>query len=170
MNDPAQRNYLLFATDLFLDHQSDDDLNRWVLGGDCLGWIYARLLADQQLSVECCPVMEDWGWYASIRYRDTKTSVRILLYSYIDKHWLLGLKPRLTFSWLKRRTKPVDAQTYIAYAIDGIISGDRFRSFGWREDDNFEVLKRDKRTNNPMDVRTGNELKTSGRDSHLGNR
>jgi hypothetical protein len=155
VNDRVQRNWLLFATDLFLDHQSDDDLNRWLLGGDCLGWIYARLLADQQLTVECCPFMEDWGWYASVRHQDSKTSVCILLYSYIDKHWLLGLKPRHTFSWSKRRANPVDPKTYVAFAIDGIIADTRFRSFGWREDENFEILKRKIRTNNPINPSGG---------------
>jgi hypothetical protein len=151
VNDRVQRNWLLFATDLFLDHQSDDDLNRWLLGGDCLGWIYARLLADQQLTVECCPVMEDWGWYASVRTRDAKISVRISLYAYIDKHWLLGLGTRKALFWKKRSNQLTDAQIYVADAIDAIIDDTRFNSFGWREDDQFDVLKQKKRTNNPMD-------------------
>ncbi len=150
MDDTFKHNWLLFTSDLFLDHQSDEDLNRWMLGGDCLGWIYARLIADQRIVIECDPVMEDWGWYASVRMKDTKISIRLLLYSYIERYWLLCLLPRNSWFWKKPYSHLADAQIYVASAIDRIISDTRFQSFGWREDDQFEVLKQRTPTNHAV--------------------
>jgi hypothetical protein len=78
-----ERNYLLFRNALFLGFQSEEDIGRWFVGGDCLGWIYARLLPRPDLRDVCCPVMEDWGWYASVATRDIKVEVELLLYSYL---------------------------------------------------------------------------------------
>ena len=75
----TNRNFLLFRNALFLSYQSDEDNGRWFVGGDCLGWIYARLLPRPDLRDVCCPVMEDWGWYASVETRYTKVRVELLL-------------------------------------------------------------------------------------------
>ncbi len=136
------RNCLLFRSELFLDQQADEDLGRWFLGGDCLGWIYARLLPHAELEYDCHPLMEDWGWYARIRTRDKKIPVELALYSYIDRHWLLWLMAKDALLWRKPREQLEAAQNCVADAIDAMIAGDDcFTSLGWRVDDKFEVVQ-----------------------------
>src|SRR5689334_20929162 len=44
MMTPAERNFIMFKTDLFVFEQRDEDIDQWFVGGDCAGWFYARLL------------------------------------------------------------------------------------------------------------------------------
>jgi hypothetical protein len=121
---------------LFLHDQPDDQIDQWFLGGDCAGWIYARLLPLPNILGETDPVMEDWGWYASVKTRDTETSIALLIYPwhYGDHCWMIGLNARKR--WLGRQSpKTIRAAIDCAAdGIDGIIASDvRFESFGWRE-------------------------------------
>jgi hypothetical protein len=90
------------------------------------------------------PLMEDWGWYASVKTRDTNTSIALLIYAwdYLDHCWLIGLDSKRRSRWLKRQTDKTirDAIDCVADGIDGIIgSDDRFESFGWREQNPFDT-------------------------------
>jgi hypothetical protein len=138
----------LFRSELFLHDQPDDQIDHWFLGGDCAGWIYARLLPLPNLLRETDPLMEDWGWYASVKTRDTDTSIAMLVYSwpYGDHCWMIGLDPRRR--WLKRQSREVicAAIDYVADGIDGIITSDtRFESFGWHELNPFDTGATDPR-------------------------
>jgi len=124
-----------------LHKQADDQIDRWFVGGDCVGWIYARLLPLENIVRETEPLMEDWGWYASVKTRDTDTTVGLLVYAwdYLDHCWLIGLEPQTRL--LKRQTEVTirDAVDCVADGIDGIIGfDDRFESFGWHEQNPFD--------------------------------
>jgi hypothetical protein len=69
----------------------DDQIDAWFVGGDCAGWIYARLLPLPNIVGETEPLMEDWGWYASIKTCDTDTSIALLVYpwDYLDHCWMI---------------------------------------------------------------------------------
>jgi hypothetical protein len=87
------------------------------------------------------PLMEDWGWYASVKTRDTNTSIALLVYAwdYLDHCWLIGLEAKRRL--LKRQLDQTirAALDCVADGIDDIIgSDDRFESFGWREDNPFD--------------------------------
>lgn len=134
------RNYLLFRNALFLSYQSDADMGRWFVGGDCLGWIYARLLPRPDLKDMCCPLMEDWGWYASLATRDTKVHVELLLYSYIAGYWILGIGTKSPGLWKKPLAVRNEAHERVADAIDVIVREDEyFESYGWHADDRFDA-------------------------------
>lgn len=134
------RNYLLFRNALFLSYQSDADMGRWFVGGDCLGWIYARLLPRPDLKDMCCPLMEDWGWYASLATRDTKVHVELLLYSHIAGYWILGIGTKSPGLWKKPLAVRNEAHERVADAIDVIVREDEyFESYGWHADDRFDA-------------------------------
>ncbi|MGN6546275.1 MAG: hypothetical protein ACTHK7_14570, partial [Aureliella sp.] len=136
----TDRNYLLFRNALFLGYQSEEEIGRWFPGGDCLGWIYARLLPHPDLKNVCCPVMEDWGWYASVETRDTQVRVELLLYSYIAGYWLLGVGAKPGLLWRKPLSVREEAHERVADAIDAILQADEyFESQGWRADDRFDI-------------------------------
>jgi hypothetical protein len=85
--------------------------------------------------------MEDWGWYASVKTRDTDVSVGLLVYAwnYLDHCWLIGLDPKQRL--LRRKPEKTIRATidYVANGIDGIIGSDgRFESFGLREQNPFD--------------------------------
>jgi len=137
-----ERNFLLFRCELFLHRQPDDQIDQWFVGGDCAGWIYARLLTFSYLYYETSPLMEDWGWYASVRTHDGDTSIALLVYpwDYLDHCWLIALEPRKR---LFRRTSVEairSARDSVADALDAILENDpRFESFGWRAKNPFDT-------------------------------
>lgn len=137
----TNRNYLLFRSGLFLGYQSDEDIGRWFLGGDCLGWIYSRLLPGPDFKVDCCPLMEDWGWYAAIATRDTKVRVELSLYAYIAGYWILGISATTPGLWKKPLAVRNEAHERVANAIDAITrEDDYFESYGWHVDDRFDTV------------------------------
>ena len=135
------RNFLLFRSELFVHRQDDDQLGQWFVGGDCAGWLYARLLPLSNVVRETDPLMEDWGWYASVRI-STKTSIGLLVYAwdYLDHCWLIGLDPKRRL--LRRQTDATirSALDCIADGIDRIIAADdRIESFGWHAKNPFDT-------------------------------
>ena len=85
--------------------------------------------------------MEDWGWYASVKTKDSDTSIALLIYpwDYLDHCWLIGLDPKHRLLRRKPETTIRVALDRVANGIDGIMdSDDRFESFGWREQNPFD--------------------------------
>jgi len=145
---PSLRNFLLFRSDLFLHRQDEHEIDQWFVGGDCAGWIYARLLPVPNIRHETEPVMEDWGWYASVRARDSGTTVALLFYPwpFLDGCWLIGLTTRRRL-FRRPSTEQIHlAIDCVADAIDNMLCGDaRFESFGWREENPFDTGTTDPR-------------------------
>ncbi|MEQ9586510.1 MAG: hypothetical protein RJS97_00820 [Parvibaculaceae bacterium] len=138
----TERNYLLFRSELFLHRQPDDQLDQWFVGGDCAGWLYARLLPLPNIAPATEPLMEDWGWYASVRTIDTGTSIALLVYAwdYLDHCWLIGLDPKRRLIWRQSDTVIRSALDCVADGIDGIMAeDDRFESFGWHDENPFDT-------------------------------
>jgi hypothetical protein len=153
------RNFILFRSELFLYDQADEHIDVWFVGGDCAGWIYARLLPHPNVVRETDPVMEDWGWYASVKTQDTDTSISLLVYAWphLEQCWLIGLDPRRRLLRRQPAKTLCDAIECIADGIEGIIdSDDRFESFGWHEQNPFDTGITDPRqslANNCVDRR-----------------
>ena len=63
----ANRNFVLFRSELFAHDQADDQIGLWFVGGDCAGWIYARLLHLPNIVRNTEPLMEDWGGTQALR-------------------------------------------------------------------------------------------------------
>ncbi len=142
------RNSLLFRSELFIHRQEDSQIDHWFVGGDCAGWLYARLLALPNIERRTDPLMEDWGWYACVKTKDTATSISLLSYAwdFLDHCWLVGLEPKRRL--LRRQSDKIirAATDCIADAIDEIIvQDDRFESFGWQEKNPFELNTTDPR-------------------------
>lgn len=157
----AIRNFILFRSKLFLHEQADDQIDHWFVGGDCAGWIYARLLPLPNLTRETEPLMEDWGWYASVKTLDTDTSIALLIYAwnFLDHCWMVGLDPKRRF--LKQQPKNIirAAVDCVADGIDDIIgSDDRFESFGWYERNPFDTGIKD-----PRNLLANNAVNPSGK-------
>ena len=86
--------------------------------------------------------MEDWGWYASVTTIDTNVSIALLFYTwdYLDHCWMIGLDPKRR--WFRKQPEQTirAALDCVADGIDGIIeSDDRFESFGWHEENPFDI-------------------------------
>ena len=85
--------------------------------------------------------MEDWGWYATVKTRDTGTSIALLFYPwpYLEYCWLIGIDHKR--KWLRRESPEAirAAIDCVADGIDGILASDvQFESFGWREKNPFD--------------------------------
>ena len=138
----TKRNFVLFRSDLFLYDQADEHIDCWFVGGDCAGWIYARLLPQPNIIRETEPVMEDWGWYASVKTNDTDTSIALLFYAwpFLEHCWMIGLEPRRRLFQRQPGNILRAAIDYVADAIDGIVDpDDRFESFGLYEQNPFDT-------------------------------
>ncbi|MEI7462424.1 MAG: hypothetical protein WCK15_23755 [Pirellula sp.] len=131
-----------------MSYQADEHIDCWFVGGDCAGWIYARLLPNPNIVRDTEPLMEDWGWYASVKTRDSDTSIALLVYAwpFLEHCWLIGLDPKRRLLRRQHDTTIRAAVDCIADGIDGIIcSDDRFESFGWREQNPFDTGVKDPR-------------------------
>lgn len=86
--------------------------------------------------------MEDWGWYASVKTKDSETSIALLIYAwpFLEHCWLIGLDPKRRLFQRQPDSTLAAAVNCVADAIDGMIgSDDRFESFGWREQNPFDT-------------------------------
>jgi len=138
----AKRNFVLFRSDLFLYDQADEHIDCWFVGGDCAGWIYARLLPQPNIIRETEPVMQDWGWYASVKTNDPDTSIALLVYAwpFLEHCWMIALEPKRRLFQHQPSTMLRAALDSVADAIDGIVDpDDRFESFGWYEQNPFDT-------------------------------
>lgn len=127
------KNFLLLKTDLFLAEQPDEDLDCWSLGGDCIGWFYARLLPVSGVEPGRDPAMGDWnGWSCSVKAGGVEVELLCWPFLPIDDHWLFGLQPpNRLFKWsLPEELSP--ALETVAQALEDIarsIPGDP--TFKW---------------------------------------
>lgn len=145
----ADRNFILFRTRLFQFELPDAQIDTCVVGGDCAGWFYDRMLRHLELIGATEPVMEDWGWYACVKTRDTGVSIRMLVYSwpFLVNCWMIGLEAQQAFLWRHSPEAMSKAIDCAADAIDGIMRSDsRFESFGWSNANPFESEVTDPRT------------------------
>ncbi len=137
------RNFIIFHTDLFLWKQADDQIDQWFVGGDCAGWLYARLLPLNDVRDDLGPCMEDWGgWYSSLRIGEPEVRVALLTYAWFEttNHWLIHLDPIRKLFRRQSDATVRQAVDYVADGIDQIIAADdRFTSLGWQELNPFDT-------------------------------
>lgn len=132
----ADRNLILFRTQLFQYEQPDDQLDTWIVGRDCASSLYARMVPHPNLIGVTEPVMEDWGWYARVKTRDIGVSIQVLVYSwpFLDNCWMIGLETQQAFFGRhspEAMSKAIDCASDV---IDGIVRSDsQFESFGWSD-------------------------------------
>jgi len=134
------RNFILFTSDLFVYDQVDSDIDRWLVGGDCCGWFYMRLLLLKNVQLGFPPVMEDWGWTFSVTANEIPVTINTWAYYEIPKCWLMGLYVRE-----RRFFKPPDekrsmARDIVADGIESIVrNDDRFDRHCWMNDNPFDT-------------------------------
>lgn len=131
------RSFLLFRTELFLYSQEEDQIDQWFVGGDCAGWLYARLLPMPQLEHACGPVMEDWGWYLQVQVTGPLVSVALLVYPSFEREncWVVGLDAQQ--GWFRRKpaTEIQQALNRVADGLEQIIAADdRLEFLSWYEE------------------------------------
>ena len=138
------RNFVLFKTDLFVFRQPDADIDRWAVGGDCAGWLYARLLPAGGVRPDCEPVMEDWGWTCAVAVAGLRVWVNVWAFHPVEDCWLLGVEVerglfRRPSAEAVRRGKSV-----VCGALDGVLAGDpRVRKRDWFADNPFDLNVKD---------------------------
>ncbi|QDS98089.1 hypothetical protein HG15A2_13610 [Adhaeretor mobilis] len=140
-----ERDWLIFKSGLFLYHQPDDQIDQWFVGGDCAGWLYARLLPQPNIRAGTSPVMEDWGWYSALRTFDLNVRVALLTYPWPEQEhcWAIGLEPKRKFFLRSSNSKFQQAVTCIADGLDAIVEADeRFEHLGWFAQDPFLTAAR----------------------------
>jgi hypothetical protein len=137
---PADRNFMLFKTDLFLFHQRDRDIDQWFVGGDCAGWFYARLLSVDRVHRHCEPVMEDWGWRFAVEVDDVRVWVNVWGFYAVDNCWLFGIEARKR-CFRKQPTGALDnARNIVRDALDDIIARDlRLSKRQWFAENPFQL-------------------------------
>ncbi len=69
------------------------------------------------------PVMEDWGWYACVKTRDTGVAIQVLVYSwpFLEDCWMIGLEAQQAFFGRHSPEAISKAIDCAADAIDDII-------------------------------------------------
>jgi hypothetical protein len=89
--------YLVIETDLFNIDIPDEEIDQWVLGGDCADWFYKRLLISSEIKHQLEPTMEDWGWIMAVKTKGVMVDISI--WKYLDKtnHWILGITGKKKF-------------------------------------------------------------------------
>lgn len=128
-------NYLTFETDLFFTAISDDQLDKWFIGADCAGWMYARLLPNSDIKHRLGPTMEDWGWIMAVEVKGF--IIEVCVWEHLDhpNQWVLGTAGR------KRLLKRVDpdllraAEEVVKLALTAIVEADsRFSNVCWSQE------------------------------------
>ena len=83
--------YLSFRTELFFSDIPDNQIGKWFIGGDCAGWIYARLLPLDGVTRNIEPVMEDWGWFMSVNIFEILVTFSIWENLDHSDGWIIGI-------------------------------------------------------------------------------
>lgn len=120
----AVRNFLLFKTDLFVFHQRDEDIGRWLVGGDCAGWFYTRLLLVDRIQCDREPVMEDWGWRFAVSVDGVTIWVNVWASLEIENGWLFGLEPKKHFFRRQSSETLLAAKEIVCDALEAIITSE----------------------------------------------
>lgn len=133
------RNFLLIKTDLFVFGQDERDIDQWLVGADCAGWFYARLLPINPILRKLEPIMEDWGWTFAVSVGDVEVDVNLWAYS-IENCWLFGVKARNRVLRRKSADAMERAQSTVSGAMDRIAASDaRIQRHKWFSDNPFEL-------------------------------
>lgn len=131
------RHFLHFRSELFLYFQEDDQIDQWFVGGDCAGWLYARLLPLPHLEHSCGPVMEDWGWYLQVQVADPGVDVALLVYPSLQREhcWVVGLDAKRRLFRRQPETEIQQALDRVADGLEQIIAADeRLEFLSWHEE------------------------------------
>jgi hypothetical protein len=138
------RNFVLIRTDLFVSEQPDEEIGVWLLGADCAGWLYARLLLVEGIEADLDPTMEDWGWIFGVAVDGVAVSICVWDFLNSDGTWLLG--PYAKQRWL-RRWKParlLHAEKAVCDALDQIFENEpRIAKRKWFADNPFDLKEVD---------------------------
>ena len=135
----AERNFLLFKTDLFVSEQRDEDIDKWFVGGDSAGWFYARLLSVDGIKRGCEPVMEDWGWTFGMQAHQVRVWVNIWAFD-CDGSWVFGIEPKKRFFRGDSPQTLLEAKELVCTAVEKIITADpRFVKHEWFAQHPWEI-------------------------------
>ena len=125
-----------FKTDLFFRDIPDNQIDQWFVGGDCAGWIFARLLPDEEISHDLDPVMEDWGWYMAVKVRDVVVEFTVGEDPETYEFWQLGISSKQKFFRKHSVDELAYAKSKVVEAVLQILKNDdRFTDISCSESD-----------------------------------
>ena len=113
--------FVILRTDLFSFDQPDEEIGQWLVGADCAGWFYARLLPVPGVRPYCDPCMEDWGWIFAVAVDDVRVWVSVWEYFPIEGCFLLGLEAKKRVFKRSSAESLKQKQDLVGNAIDEII-------------------------------------------------
>lgn len=118
----VEQNFITFSTALFVDEQSDDELDQWFLGEDCAKWLHSKLLTVEGIIPGVEPLQEDWGgWTFGVQSHGVWFWINIWPGLRGRRAWTIGIEPRPgPFGMLtKKRTRLAKAR--LCEAIDSAL-------------------------------------------------
>jgi hypothetical protein len=134
------RNFVLFKTDLFLFRQRDEDIDRWIVGGDCAGWFYARLLPVNRIRPFCEPVMEDWGWTFAVSINGVRVWVNVWPFYEIENCWLFGVEAKKRLLRRQAAESLMRAKDIACEALEDVMTVDsKILKHEWFTESPFEL-------------------------------
>jgi hypothetical protein len=137
----ATGNYVLFRTELFLDEQREEDIDQWLLGGDCAGWFYVRLLSIGSIRRSLEPVMEDWGWIFDVKVDQVEVRVLVWCYFPIKNCWLFSVQAPKGLLRRQPQEARERAEQQIKDAVERIMAADpRFVKHQWFAESPFDLI------------------------------
>lgn len=128
----VERDFVVFATNLFRDEQHDDEIDQWFLGEDCARWFEAKLLALDGISPGVSPLEEDWhGWTFGIRAHGIWFWLRIWHWISV---WVVEVEAKPGPLGIFRRERTRRAKAMLCHELDSILaSAPEIESREWLE-------------------------------------
>jgi hypothetical protein len=125
--------HAFFKTDKFRQMLDDDEIDRVVLGEDCIEWLRVRLSNGDKVVVKR-PIDEDWGWTMALTLGGAQLWLNVQDWSFEEgQTWHLWLAPRGVLIRLNR-SRYAAATQLLRQLLDGVLSTDSaIREVRWSE-------------------------------------
>ena len=115
-----------FKTDEFRQELNDDEIDRVVLGQDCIHWLHSQLDAHDDVAAER-PIFEDWGWTMAVSVKGSQLWLNVQDWSFEESQtWRLWLEPRGVVAAVAAKLTPSRhkaASMRLRRVIDEALSG-----------------------------------------------
>jgi hypothetical protein len=125
--------HAFFKTDKFRQVLDDDEIDRVVLGEDCIEWLRVQLSNGKSV-VAKRPIYEDWGWTMALTVDGAQLWLNVQDWSFEEgQTWHLWLEPRGVLIRLNPG-RYAAASKLLRQLLDEVLSADSaIREVRWSE-------------------------------------
>jgi hypothetical protein len=122
-----------FKTSKFRQVLDDDEIDRVILGEDCVEWLRAQLSSHKDI-VTKSPILEDWGWTMALSLDGSELWMNVQDWSFErEQTWHLWIEPRGILARINTR-RLAAASRRLRELIEEVLSGDaEIREVRWSQ-------------------------------------